>query len=50
MKSKKKSITAHQKALDIMSRETNRAITHVKFLENLYNEMMEAKKKEKVTK
>jgi hypothetical protein len=47
---KNKTPTSHHKAIELMRRETNRAITHVKFLENLYNEMMETKKKEKVTK
>lgn len=41
---KKKKITAHQKALDLMQRETNRAIAHVEFLEKLYKEMLESKK------
>ena len=42
----KKMPTAHAKALETMKRETNRAVAQVSFLEKLYLEMMEAKKKE----
>ena len=42
----KKMPTAHAKTLELMRRETNRAVSQVSFLEKLYNEMMEAKKKE----
>jgi hypothetical protein len=40
--------TSHQKAVERMEKETNRAIQQVKFLEKLYKEMMQ--KKEKVGK
>lgn len=42
--------TSHQKAVERMKRETNRAVLQVKFLEKLYLEMMEKKKKEVVQK
>ena len=43
----KKIPTNHAKALEIMKRETNRAISQVSFLEKLYSEMVESKRKEK---
>lgn len=46
MTTKKKKLSLHAKAADIMNRETNRAIAHVEFLEKLYREMVEQKKKE----
>lgn len=42
--------SSHEKAIERMERETNRAISQVKFLEKLYVEMMENKKKEVVVK
>jgi hypothetical protein len=42
--------SSHEKAVERMERETNRAIHQVKFLEKLYNEMIEQKKKELVKK
>ena len=47
MKNKKKKLSVHAKATDIMRRETNRAVAHVEFLEKLYREMVESKKKDK---
>lgn len=47
---RKKKITAHQKALDLMQRETNRAIAHVELLDKLYHEMVESKSKKKENK
>jgi len=35
--------TSHQKAIERMDRETNRAIKQVKLLEKLYLEMMQKK-------
>lgn len=46
MKTKKKKLSIHAKATDIMRRETNRAVAHVEFLDKLYHEMVESKKKE----
>ena len=43
---KKKTQTAHAKALDRMRRETNRAVAHVQLLDKLYRELVESKKKE----
>ena len=43
MKTKKKPLTAHQKAVMLMDRETNRAVNRVKMLEQLYLETMKAK-------
>lgn len=43
MKTKKKVLTAHQKAVMLMDRETNRAVNRVKMLEQLYLETMKAK-------
>lgn len=37
---------AHQKTLERMKREVNRAVSHVEFLDRLYREMVESKKKE----
>jgi hypothetical protein len=39
--------TSHQKAVERMEKETNRAIKQVKFLEKLYKEMIENKTKPK---
>ena len=43
MKIKKKVLTDHQRAVILMSRETNRAVSRVKMLEQLYLETMKAK-------
>ena len=43
MKMKKKELTAHQRAVILMSRETNRAVNHVRLLEKLYLETLKAK-------
>ena len=43
MKTKKKPLTDHQKAVMLMDRETNRAVNRVKMLEQLYLETMKAK-------
>jgi hypothetical protein len=43
MKMKKKELTAHEKAVILMNRETNRAVNSVKLLEKLYLETMKAK-------
>jgi hypothetical protein len=43
MKTKKKPLTAHEKAVILMNRETNRAVNHVKLLEKLYLETLKAK-------
>jgi hypothetical protein len=43
MKTKKKELTDHQKAVMLMDRETNRAVNRVKMLEQLYLETMKAK-------
>lgn len=43
----KKKVNIHAKTVDIMRRETNRAVAHVEFLEKLYREMVESKTKEK---
>jgi hypothetical protein len=43
MKTKKKDLTDHQKAVILMNRETNRAVDRVKMLEKLYLETMKAK-------
>lgn len=40
----RKPITNHEKSLDIMRRETNRAVANVDFLKRLYKEMMESRK------
>lgn len=43
MKTKKKDLTAHQKAVMLMDREASRAVNRVKMLEQLYLETMKAK-------
>jgi hypothetical protein len=43
MKIKKKELTAHEKAVILMNRETDRAVSRVKMLEQLYLETMKAK-------
>ena len=43
MKRQKKELTAHEKAVILMNRETNRAVNHVKLLEKLYLETLKAK-------
>lgn len=43
MKTKKKDLTAHQKAVMLMNREAGRAMNRVKMLEQLYLETMKAK-------
>jgi hypothetical protein len=43
MKTKKKELTAHEKAVILMNRETNRAVNHVKLLEKLYLETLKNK-------
>ena len=43
MKTKKKPLTAHQKAVILMNREAGRAMNRVKMLEQLYLETMKAK-------
>lgn len=43
MKTKKKVLTAHQKAVILMNREAGRAMDRVKMLEQLYLETMKAK-------
>jgi hypothetical protein len=40
---KKKQLTAHQKAVMLMDREANRAVSRVKMLEQLYLETLKAK-------
>jgi hypothetical protein len=43
MKTKKKELTAHEKAVILMNREADRAINRVQMLEKLYLETMKAK-------
>jgi hypothetical protein len=43
MKTKKIELTAHEKAVILMNRETDRAVNRVKMLEQLYLETMKAK-------
>lgn len=43
MKIKKKVLTAHQRAVILMNRETDRAVNRVKMLEKLYLETVKAK-------
>jgi hypothetical protein len=43
MKTKKKELTAHEKAVILMNREAGRAVSKVKLLEQLYFETMKAK-------
>lgn len=42
-KMKKKLLTAHEKAVILMNRETNRAVSRVEMLEKLYLETVKAK-------
>ncbi len=43
MKTKKKELTAHEKAVILMNRETNRGVNSVKLLEKLYLETLKNK-------
>lgn len=43
MKMKKKELTAHERAVILMNRETNRAVSRVEILEKLYFETVKAK-------
>jgi hypothetical protein len=43
MKTKKKELTAHEKAVILMNRETDRAVNRVRMLEKLYLETVKAK-------
>jgi hypothetical protein len=43
MKTKKRELTAHEKAVILMNRETDRAVNRVKMLEKLYIETVKAK-------
>lgn len=43
MKIKKKELTAYEKAVILMNRETDRAVNRVKMLEKLYLETVKAK-------
>ena len=43
MKMKKKLLTAHERAVILMNRETDRAVSRVKMLEKLYLETLKAK-------
>jgi hypothetical protein len=43
MKTKKKELTAHEKAVMLMDREVGRAVSRVNLLEKLYLETMKAK-------
>jgi len=43
MKTKNKELTAHEKAVILMNREADRAVSRVKMLEQLYLETMKAK-------
>lgn len=43
MKTKKKPLTAHEKAVILMDREANRAIAHVEMLKKLYSEHLKVK-------
>jgi hypothetical protein len=43
MKTQKKELTDHQKAVILMNRETGRAVSRVKMLEKLYLETVKAK-------
>jgi hypothetical protein len=43
MKTKKRELTAHEKAVILMNRETDRAVNRVKMLEKLYLETVKAK-------
>lgn len=46
MKTKSKPVSSYQKTQVRMKQETCRALSQVKFLEKLYREMVENKKKE----
>lgn len=46
MKTKRKPVTEYQKTQTRMRQETGRALAQVRFLENLYREMVESKQKE----
>ena len=46
MKTKRKTVSEYQKTETRMKQETGRAVAQVRFLENLYREMIESKKKE----
>jgi len=46
MKTKRKPVSAYQKTETRMKQETGRALAQVRFLESLYREMVESKKKE----
>jgi len=43
MKTKKKELTAHEKAVILMNREADRAVNRVKMLEQLYFQTVKAK-------
>lgn len=43
---KKKTVSIHDKALERMRREVNRAVASVSMLDKLYREMVESKRKE----
>lgn len=43
---KKKTVSIHDKALERMQREVNRAKASVEMLDKLYREMVESKRKE----
>jgi hypothetical protein len=43
MKTKKRELTAHEKAVILMNREADRAVNRVKMLEKLYFETVKAK-------
>ena len=43
MKTKKRELTAHERAVILMNRETSRAVNHVKLLEKLYLETLKNK-------
>ena len=47
---KKKKITSYQKAVDMMERETNRALAHVDRLNKMYQEMKKKDKSQVVVK
>jgi len=46
MKTKRKPVSEYQKTETRMKQETSRALAQVKFLQNLYREMVESKTKE----
>ena len=43
MKTKKRLLTAHERAVILMNRETDRAVSRVKMLEKLYLETVKTK-------